>query len=68
MNQEFYKFSWHTYNDHFREMLHKMLKENYQADVTIVYDDKKQFKAHKVVLSACSPVLKDVLDNMYFKK
>ena len=31
------------------------------ADVTLVSDDQKQFKAHKIVLSACSPVLKTML-------
>ena len=33
------------------------------ADVTLVSDDQIQTKAHKVVLSACSPVLKTLLVN-----
>ena len=31
------------------------------ADVTLVTDDKKQIKAHRNILSASSPVLKDIL-------
>ena len=32
------------------------------ADVTLVSDDKKHIKAHKNILSACSPVLKDIVN------
>ena len=64
MNQEKYNLTWHTYSDHLRELLQKMMKENYQTDVTLVCDDKKQIKAHKIVLSACSPVFKDIIDNI----
>ena len=54
MNQEKYNLNWHTYLDHLREMLHEMMKSNELTDVTLVCDDKRQFKAHKIVLSACS--------------
>ena len=40
-------------------MLHEMMKSNELTDVTLVCDDKKQFKAHKIVLSACSTVFKN---------
>merc|ERR1712129_459576 len=33
------------------------------SDVTLVSDDMKQFQAHKIVLSAFSPVLKKMLHN-----
>ena len=32
-----------------------------KLDVTLVSDDKKQIQAHKFVLSACSPMLKNLL-------
>ena len=54
MTQEKYNLNWHTYSDHLREMLHEMMKSNELTDVTLVCDDKRQFKAHKIVLSACS--------------
>merc|ERR1712208_226595 len=33
------------------------------TDVTLVSDDQTQFKAHKIVLSACSPVFKKIIDS-----
>ena len=56
MTQEKYNLNWHTYSDHLREMLHEMMKSNELTDVTLVCDDKRTFKAHKIVLSACSSV------------
>ena len=61
MNQEKYNLNWHTYSDHLREMLLEMMKSDQLTDVTLVCDDKKQFKAHKVVLSACSSVFKSII-------
>ena len=45
MNQEKYNLNWHTYSDHLREMLQEMMKSDQLTDVTLVCDDKKQFKA-----------------------
>ena len=64
MNQEKYNLNWHTYSDHLREMLHKMMKSDELTDVTLVCDDQKQFKAHKIVLSACSTVFKNIIDSL----
>ena len=61
MNQEKFDLTWHTYTNHLREMLRNMMSTNELADVTIVSEDKKHFKAHKVVLSACSPVFKTII-------
>ena len=47
-----------TYSDHLREMLHEMMKSHELTHVTLICDDKRQFKAHKIVLSACSSVFK----------
>ena len=41
-------------------MKEMMTSENF-ADVTLVSDDKKTIKAHKSVLSACSPVFMNIL-------
>ena len=64
MHQEKYKLNWHTYSDHLREMLHEMMKSNELTDVTLVCDDKRQFKAHKIVLSACSSVFKSIINDL----
>ena len=63
MTEEKYNLTWHTFSDHLREMLQNMRKRNYQTDVTLVCDDSKHFKAHKIVLSACSPVMEDIINN-----
>merc|ERR1712189_165497 len=57
--------TWHTYTDHLREMLHDMMTSNELTDVTLVSEDKKHFKAHKVVLSASSKVFKSIISDNY---
>ena len=64
MNQEKYNLKWRTYSDHLRKMLHEMMKSNELTDVTLVCDDNTQFKAHKIVLSACSLVFKSIINNL----
>ena len=64
MDQEEYNLNWHTFSDHLREMLHDMRNSNDLTDVTLVCDDKRQFQAHKVVLSACSKVFKSIIYNL----
>ena len=58
---EKYNVLWQDYNDHLRDMLHTMRKFDEFTDVTLVCDDQREIHAHKVVLSACSPVLKTIL-------
>ena len=55
---------WHTFSDHLKNMLHDMMKSNDLTDVTLICDDKKQFKAHKIVLKACSSVFKSIIENL----
>ena len=43
-------------------MLQQMLITGAFSDVTLVCDDQKQLKAHKSVLSACSPMLREILE------
>ena len=64
MNQEKYNLDWHTYSDHLREMLQEMMKSKELTDVTLVCDDKRQIKAHKIVLSACSSVFKSIITDL----
>ena len=58
---EKYNVLWEGYNDHLRQMLHSMMKFDEFTDVTLVSDDLQEIQAHRVVLSACSPVLKNML-------
>ena len=61
MQQEKYSLTWHTYSDHLRSMMKELMVNEDVSDVTLVTEDKKQIKANINILSACSPVFKDIL-------
>ena len=61
MSQEQFDLTWHTNTDHLRSMLHDLMYTNELTDVTLVSEDKKQFKAHKVILSASSSFFKSII-------
>ena len=56
-----YFIKWKTYCDHLVGVFKDLGTEGHFSDVTLVSDDQIQTPAHKVVLSACSPVLKTLL-------
>ena len=61
MHQEKYSLTWHTYSDHLKGMMKELMMNEDFSDVTLVTEDKKQIKANINILSACSPVFKDIL-------
>ena len=63
MQQEKYSLTWHTYSDHLKNMMKELMMNEDFSDVTLVTDDKKQIKANINILSACSPLFKDILKN-----
>ena len=60
-HQEQYNLTWHNYSDHLTEMMREMLYFGIFTDVTLISDDNKQIQAHRNILSACSPVFKEIL-------
>ena len=58
-----YDFKWKTFPDYLVHVFRELGEEGNFTDVTLVSDDQIQTPAHKVVLSACSPVLKSLLVN-----
>ena len=58
-----YDLSWQKFSQHLYLMLKEIYKVEKYSDVTLVSDDQVHFKAHKIVLSACSPVFKKIIDN-----
>ena len=61
-NPEKYSLTWNSsYSDHLRVALKEMMTSKDFADVTLVTDDKQQIRAHRNILSACSPVFKNIL-------
>ena len=64
MTQEQFNLNWHTYTDHLRELMETLMNTNKLADVTLICNDKTKFRAHKFVLSACSPVFQSIIDDL----
>ena len=60
---EKYSLIWDTFSDHLKLMFKDLFQEGRYTDVTLVSDDQTQFKAHKIVLSACSPVFKKIIES-----
>ena len=60
-HQEQYSLTWQSYSDHLRDALRDMMTSSEFADVILVTDDKQQIRAHRNILSACSPVFKKIL-------
>ena len=60
---EKYTLNWHTFSEHLRFMFKDLCQEGRYTDVMLVSDDQTQFKAHKIILSACSPVFKKISNN-----
>ena len=60
-HKEKYTLKWHSYSDHLKEAFGDMMTSSEFADVTLVTDDKQQIRAHRNILSACSPVFKNIL-------
>ena len=60
---EKYDLKWKTFPDHMLGVFKDLGENGHFTDVTLVSDDQISTLAHKVVLSACSPVLKALLVN-----
>ena len=55
------EFTWSSYPDHLRELFEWMLISDELSDVTFITDDAVMVKANRFVLSAASPLLKELL-------
>ena len=62
MSQEKYNLTWHTYTDHLKDMMKDLMEKSRFADVSLICEDRKTIKAHKNILSASSPIFKDILE------
>ena len=68
MSEENTTFEWKHFTANLTSGISEVFSENNLSDVTLVSDDKKTFQAHKCVLSAFSPVLKNILLNNYHSR
>ena len=58
-----YSLAWQSFSEHFRVLFRSLYEDQRYSDVTLVSGDQTQFKAHKIVLRACSPVFRKIIDN-----
>ena len=61
MDAEMFNLTWDAFQQSAKETFKSLVHEQEFMDVTLACDDDKQIKAHKVILSACSPFLKNIL-------
>ena len=58
-----YDLKWKNFNFNVKSRISNVIKDQCFCDVILVSGDKKPFQAHRYVLSAFSPVLKNILQS-----
>ena len=53
--------TWNNFQENISDHFSALRQELELCDVTLVCEDNQQIKVHKVVLSSCSPLFKDIL-------
>jgi len=56
-----HSFSWSKFETQTKNVFNNLMSDTDFLDVTLVTDDDKQIKAHKVILSASSPFFRKIL-------
>ena len=68
MSLEQYNVKWDLFSDHLKEMMQNLMQSTDTADVTLVCQDKIKVKAHKFVLSSCSPFFRSIISDSQQKE
>ena len=53
--------SWNEFQSCTRDAFHSLMEDTHFTDVTLVCEDDKQVKAHKIILSSCSSFFNKIL-------
>ena len=61
MSEEKFDLTWNDFSSNAANMVKNLLNDSQFTDVTLVSDDRKLIKAHKVILSSCSQFFNQVL-------
>ena len=59
-----YHLNWDKFHSWAAESVRKLINDNNFADVTLVSDDLKQFKAHKIILMSSSSFFETVFKSL----
>ena len=62
MSGESLDVKWDTYSSHWLEALKDLKDTNFLSDVSILCEENTRFEAHKLVLSSCSSVLRNIIE------
>ena len=62
MENQFSSYVWEEHHDKTKESWRLLFENNKFTDVTLVCGDQKTIEAHRLILSACSPVFAKILD------
>ena len=65
--QNILDIKWNYYHSNIHSILENEIQDNRYTDVTLVSEDLYEYKVHKFILSASSPVLKEILVNNVHK-
>ena len=60
---EKYSLKSQNFSENFNSMFTELYKEERYADVTLVSDDQKVFRAHRIILRASSSVFRNIIDS-----
>jgi len=60
MSEKVNTLEWKNYPDHLKNIFHQMIVSPEYTDATLVSEDQKEFKVHRVILSACSSVFESI--------
>ena len=63
MDNDSMKIQWQMFHVDVRKSIEDCFTENLFTDVTLVSDDEYIVKAHRIIISMCSPKLKRLLEN-----
>ena len=56
-----FSLNWKNFQDHLQDTVKGLKTDDEFSDVTLVCDNLRKIEAHKILLSACSPVFKNIL-------
>ena len=63
MDDETVNLTWQNIKTQRQFMFKELMETQKYSDITLVSDDQHQFKVHRFIISSCSTVLQNILDN-----
>jgi len=65
---EMYNLSWSNFQKHTSNAFHDLLEQSDFVDVTLACEEDKHITAHKIILSACSPFFRNILQRNHHQR